>query len=236
MKARLLLLALLFVGAPAAFGAICTSTVATTGNWGTAGSWNCGRVPLATDDVVIAVGDTITVDIANAVAQSVTFNNGAGNSGLTIATGNTLTVSQGVTFTTSTSNSRTRTLAVQSGAKLIVGGNLTMNTGAVTGTAFGITIASNASSLVQIGGSISFSGTVAPSIAFAGAGTLSVAGDFPSGIAFTQGTGTVMYNGGGAQVMGAYTYSNLTVSKSGGTATAAGNVTATSLTFAAPLR
>ena len=233
MKARLLLLALLFVGAPAAFGAICTSTVATTGNWGTAGSWNCGRVPLATDDVVIAVGDTITVDIANAVAQSVTFNNGAGNSGLTIATGNTLTVSQGVTFTTSTSNSRTRTLAVQSGAKLIVGGNLTMNTGAVTGTAFGITIASNASSLVQIGGSISFSGTVAPSIAFAGAGTLSVAGDFPSGIAFTQGTGTVMYNGGGAQVMGAYTYSNLTVSKSGGTATAAGNVTATSLTFAA---
>ena len=178
MKARLLLSLLLVGVAPAAFGATCTSNVATTGNWGTAGSWSCGHVPLAADDVVIAIGDTVTVNIANAVARSVTFNNGNSNSGLTIASGNTLTVSQGVTFTASTSNNRTRTLAVQSGAQLIVGGNLTMNTGAATGTAFGITIASNASSLVQIGGSISFSGNVAPSIAFSGAGTLSVAETF----------------------------------------------------------
>ena len=220
MRAKLAGLALLLLLAPAAFGATCTSLG--DGNWSNTGNWSCGAVPTVADDVVIDNGDDVTVNVANAVARNVTFNGGtANNMSLTIGSGNTLTVSQAVTFNASTSTNRIRNIIVQANAQLIVGGNLTMNTGNVTGSQLGITIANSATALVQIGGNITYSGTVAPSITFSGAGGLNVGGSFANSITFTRGSGTVTYYGGTAQSIGSYTYSTLTIAKTGGSATAA---------------
>ena len=72
-------------------------------------------------------------------------------------------------------------------------------------------------------GSISASG--GGSVTFTDAGTLNVSGNFASGATYTASTGTVVYNGTGAQTVGAYGYYNLTVNKSAGTATTSGNIT-----------
>ena len=38
-----------------------------TGNWGTAGIWSCGHIPLATEPVQISPGHTVTLDVNGAV-------------------------------------------------------------------------------------------------------------------------------------------------------------------------
>ena len=51
---------------------ICTcalNTSLTTGNWGTATTWSCGHVPLATEPVQIAPGHTVTLNV-NGAAKS----------------------------------------------------------------------------------------------------------------------------------------------------------------------
>ena len=40
-----------------------------TGNWGTAGIWSCGHVPLVTEPIQISVGHTVTLDV-NGAAKS----------------------------------------------------------------------------------------------------------------------------------------------------------------------
>src|SRR2546430_13094585 len=51
-------------------------------------------------------------------------------------------------------------------------------------------------------------------------GTLNIGGTLPTAaITFTPSTGTVNYNGAGAQTIATYTYNNLSVTKSSGTAT-----------------
>ena len=217
----------------------CTSNVTTNpGNWNAASTWGAGctgagGIPAAIDNVTIASGDTVQVTASASVA-SVTMAGGAANNALlNINSGFALNVTGNVTYAASTSNTRTRRITLGSNAQLLIGGNLAMNSGAVTGSVTDLAIASGASTLVQVGGSITFSGTVAPTVTFGGAGTLTVAGDFGNGGAMTAASGTVIYNGAGAQNLGTYTYNNLTISKSGGTATATANVTTASLTFAA---
>ena len=197
----------------------------------TSGCTGAGGSPAAIDTVTIDNGDTVTVT-ANAAATSVTLAGGSANNViLTINTGITLTVSGNVTATASTSNNRTRRINVGSGSQLLIGGNLALNSGSVTGSVLDVAIANNANSLVQVGGSITFSGTVAPTITFAGAGMLTVDDDFGNGGSLIPGSGTVRYNGNGAQNLGNYTYSRLEFAKSGGTATATGNVNAAVLSF-----
>ena len=41
----------------------------TTGNWGTAGIWSCGHIPLTTEPVQISSGHTVTLDV-NGAAKS----------------------------------------------------------------------------------------------------------------------------------------------------------------------
>src|SRR5881394_4262315 len=57
--------------APAASAATCTSVG--TGNWSTVGTWNCGHVPIAADDVVIGAGMT-TLNTDSAVLNNLTVN------------------------------------------------------------------------------------------------------------------------------------------------------------------
>ncbi|MDZ7900828.1 MAG: BspA family leucine-rich repeat surface protein [Arcicella sp.] len=45
------------------------NTSLTTGNWGTASTWSCGHVPLATEAVPIAPGHTVTLNV-NGTAKS----------------------------------------------------------------------------------------------------------------------------------------------------------------------
>jgi hypothetical protein len=51
---------------------MATITSAGTGNWGTAGTWDV-RVPLADDDVIIATGHVVTVDVARVPATAGTL-------------------------------------------------------------------------------------------------------------------------------------------------------------------
>jgi surface protein len=55
-----------------ALNSVCSCALNTsqaTGNWGTATTWSCGHVPLATEPVQIASGHTVTLDV-NGTAKS----------------------------------------------------------------------------------------------------------------------------------------------------------------------
>lgn len=197
--------------------ATCTSTG--SGNWGTVATWSCGAVPVAGDDIVIANGHTVSVNVA-AVGRDLTINNGNANSGVVISGANSLTLSRDVTVNANT-NGITKLLDT-GGGTLSVGRDLTLaSTGNTriarlaigTGTA---TITRNLTANNQPN---------REQVVFSGAGTLRIGGNFSSGGTLTAGTGTVVFNGTGNQSMGAYSYYNLTVAKAAGTATLAGNTT-----------
>jgi MSHA biogenesis protein MshQ len=238
MMRRLLLLVGLLLSLPVAFAQTCTSIA--TGNWNAPATWNCsaGTVPTATTAVTIAnLTHTVTVT-ASASAASVTFNGGNRSATLTVNAGVTLSVSGNVTVNAPTNNVTKRitlssTPSGAGGAQLLIGGNLVMTEG-TTGNTAELLIQDNSASLVTVGGSINLTanGGNAPNITFGGQGTLRVAGDFSNNGTLAAGSGTIVYNGSGAQNLGTYTYSTLQFGKSGGTATAAGNVTAASLVFA----
>ena len=231
MHARSLLILALGLAAAPAYAGTCTSKASAA--WNLASTWNAGcngggaGIPGAGDNVTISSGNQVTVT-ANAAATTVTLANG-NNTTLTINAG-TLAVSADVTFSSATNTNRTRRIQVASGAQLTIGGNLVINNGNQASDVADLQIAGGAT--VVITGSVTYTTTVAPSITFTGAGSFSVAGDLSNGMTFTQSTGTVTYNGGGAQNLGNYTYYNLVISKSGGIATATGNASATTLPFA----
>ncbi len=218
-----------------------TCTALSTGTWLAAARWSCtlptaNRIPLSTDNVVIGNFD-ITVDTGNAVAASVSLASGNNNGSLTINGGRSL----GVTGTVNLSAS---TLVGSGRAKAItVAGTLTAASMTIDGqgsnTRQAQLIINNG--LVDINGSVTVTANTDSLILFCtsatcgatAGGALNVAGDLGSGAQFNAGSGTVNYDGTGAQDVGTYAYNNLTVTKSSGTAallatvTVAGNLTVT---------
>jgi hypothetical protein len=95
------------------FGATITST-ATGGNWNSISSWVGGVVPLASDDVVIATGSTVTVT-SDVYANNLSV---SGTGILTINNGKILTVygnvsvASGASFNAGTGNSDSATIKV----------------------------------------------------------------------------------------------------------------------------
>ncbi len=85
----------------------CNSAVA-SGNWNVAGTWGCGRVPTASDNVVIVSGQNVTLNV-DPIAASITVNSGG-----------TLTISS--TRTLSCNLLVNGTLNI-TGGKLILGSN-----------------------------------------------------------------------------------------------------------------
>lgn len=220
-----LLLTAVLLGAPLqAVGQTCTSQNA--GTWFAAARWSCtlpagSRIPLATDNVVIGGNHVVTVGTANAVGASLTISAGNNNGGVTVNATRSLSIGGDVTISAAglTGNNRAKTLTVA--GTLNVGGSLAVDGQGANNRAAQLVI-SDAAAVVNVAGNITTTATVDSVINFTAAGTLNVQGDFASGLALTAGAGTVVYNGTGAQSVGAYTYNNLTINKSGGTATLSG--------------
>jgi fibronectin-binding autotransporter adhesin len=217
-----------FVWPSAALGATCTSTASAA--WNVASTWTgCAggngtpaNTPGTNDTVIIAGGNAVTVPAGVAVrASSLDVGNG-GNGAATLtlsASTSSLTVSGAVSINAANNNSNVAlninagtaslgSLAIDNSGKAVRTVQLNISTGTVTVTGDVTFPAANAN--VQI--------------VFSGAGALNIGGDLPTAaITFTPSTGTVNYNGAGAQTIGAYAYNNLSVTKSAGTATLEGN-------------
>ena len=108
-------------------GATITSTT-TGGLWSASTTWNGGVVPTAGDNVIIADGATVTIDLSTPVLASLTI----GTSGIlqygiggawTVTVSGDVLVTQGATFKSAPSSSSS-TITNHS---LVVGGNLTNN-------------------------------------------------------------------------------------------------------------
>jgi len=204
------------VGVPKAQALACT---ASAGNWNTIGTWSCGRVPLAVDNVIIPnTAMTVTVDTA-AVALDVTFTAGNKLDTLTISGTNSLTVTNAITINLP-SGTTNKVIAVDAGS-------LSAGSIVLTGTSGGLNLTqiTVSTGTVTVSGNITSAG-VDSQIIFSNAGTLNAGGTFLSGTAgtFTPSTGTINYNAAGAQAVGAYTYNNLTLSNSGAKTTTGATV------------
>jgi hypothetical protein len=70
---NLIKLLLVLILSSAFFNAYADITSAGSGNWSDVLTWSGGTVPTSTDNVVIAIGHTVTIDNASAVCNSISF-------------------------------------------------------------------------------------------------------------------------------------------------------------------
>jgi hypothetical protein len=208
MKKFLPILSLLLFGALSSFAQRTWDGGAATNNWGDAANWSGDAVPIATDAVTLINNTTVNLNVPG-VAASVTFPAGANNVTLNITT--SLTVTGAITIPRA-GGGALNTLAVGAGTltagsiAFTAGGNavrhiMTISTGTVTVT-----------NVTQVGS------TGSASITFTGAGLLQIGGTFltaATGTLTPGGTGTVSYTAAGAQTVGNFTYTNLTLTGSG---------------------
>lgn len=185
-------------------------------NWGTTGNWSLGHVPLATEDVVIPNGNAVTVNVASAVCKSLAISGGTTDCSVTIASPNTLTVTNAITIGTGTGANDDQLLNVGSGS--VTCGSIAVTATGSNSRRSGVTISSGT---LTVSGNITM-GDVNDELTFSNNGTVNIGGNLTGGT-FTRSTGTVNYNGT-TQTVGAYNYNNLTVS-GGGTKTLAGSTT-----------
>lgn len=210
------------------------STIWSASSGGAAGA----SIPVAGDTVTI--GETATPRVVTipagfaAAATSVTIGSAAqpGVSSLTLAAASSsLAVSGAVTINAPSNNNTTNALNAGAGAVTITGGLTLVGGGGNRNALLSISTGTTA-----VGGAVSVNNANAE-VVFSGAGTLSTGGNFTNGGTFTSSSGTVIYNGAGAQNVGAYAYHHLTINKGGGTAvttavtTVAGNLAVSAGTF-----
>ena len=200
--------------------AAAIASTAAGGNWSSTATWVGGVVPGSGDDVTIANGATVTVDVA-ASANSLNFQTGSSNTALNISGTNSLTVTTNLTYNTVTSNNNNFTLNV-AGGTLSVGGTLTFNGGGGAGRVHQLSIGSGTATISSI---VFGSNNVLNRIVFTGrAGTLSTAGGLASGNTLTTVSGsTVEFTGAVQQNVGAYTYQNLRIAKTAAVNNLVGN-------------
>lgn len=212
-------LALFLVSVSVAQAATCT---ATTGDWDEPGTWsNCNDdIPTADDDVVIPTGVIVTVDVAGAVANTLTIQAAAVTNGVMITSPGTLVVSGSATIAAAT---ETANSFINVGS---VGASFTAGSLSITGSD---TVDENSVLIVDTGtvtitGNVTFAGTAAQAqFTSTNASNINIGGHFGSGGTFARGNSTVTFDGDGAQNVGAYSYHNVTIDKSAGTATLLGN-------------
>ena len=196
-----------------AFYTRSTNTWSNRNTWST-GSCGGGRVANGvypgsggnTDTVQICAGHAVTVNLAAVTVASITFNAPTTMSnGILISSPNVLTVTGAITMNAPT-NSSNSTLSVGTGT--LSAGSISI-TGSAT-TARNTTV-SVSTGTINCNGNLSFFGTAAQAqLTFSDAGQLNITGNMGAGGTFTASTGTVNFNGTGAQnVNGGYTYNVL---------------------------
>jgi len=206
--------------------AACTAAAATF-NWGTAASWSgCagGGIPTAADDLTIPSGAVITVNVANAVAHSISFSAPTAATSITISGSNDLNVGGGtgtITFTKAAST-LTSTLAV--GAGTVECGTVTMNGGSSTGTN-ALTVSTG---VITVTGDMAFAfSTTKPTITFSSTGNIKMTGNYNAGATLTATAGTLTFNGSSDQKIATSSgnFFNITINKTGGAALVQGATT-----------
>jgi hypothetical protein len=208
-----------------------------TGNWSALGTWQqcitAGSWAAATSypgqnagtgTVTVRNNHTITLNVspANNIG-ALTFATGTTNATLLTITGQTLNITNALTFGAPGGNSGDQTLTMGTGT--LTCASLTMpNTG---GSGQDLLLTISTGSLI-VAGNITMNGANdRNNITFSSNGIINVGGDFTGG-GFTCSTSTVNYNGAGAQNVGSYTYYNLNIAASG-TKTLAGAITVRNL-------
>ena len=219
---------LLAVWATSALAVTCTSVNNTAWNVTTTWSGCAGgngvpaNTPGTNDTAIVSNGNTVTIPAGFAASaaslQVGDTSNAAATLTLSAAT-SSLTVSGAVTILNANNNA---TVALNVNAGTLSMGSLTLDNTNKPSRAVQLNISTGTATVT---GDLAFTGANAfEQIIFSGSGTLNVGGNFPTAaITFTPSTGTVNYNGAGAQTIGTYAYNNLSVTKSTGTATLAGN-------------
>ena len=185
-------------------------------DWNTAANWTTvsggPTLPPSSGDVVqIGTGAfTNQPTISNAITvKSISFGSVQAAT-LTIAASGSLTTNGNISGTWSADATHTINAGNQN---LTVNGNLILSNG-TNNRSINLNIGSGT---VTITGSLTQAGNA--SLVFSGTGSLNIGTNFnyTSGT-FTAGSGTVVYNGTGAQVTAGVTYNHLTVNKSAGIA------------------
>ncbi|MBP6023584.1 beta strand repeat-containing protein [Ferruginibacter sp.] len=206
LKTKLLaiLLAMNLFIAGTAIGQTNTWDGSTSNNWNTATNWSLNHVPLLAEDVVIPNNFNVTVNTA-AVCNSITLTGGGSDVTVSIASPNSLAVTNAVTIGAGTGFGDNIILAVGSGS-LSCASITVAATGSGTRSS-GVTLSTGTAT---VSGNITM-GDVNDDFTFSNTGTLFIAGTMTGGT-FTASTGTVNYNNAGSQTVGTYTYNNLTLS------------------------
>ena len=199
-----------------------------TGNWNTAGTWDCGHVPTTSDTVTVAASHTVTMDVDSAVLVTITVNGTLNTSDgtsralsgttLTIASGGTLTANAStitLSGTTGTSLSNSGTFTVNTSTVAYTGNNGAGNTTVTNITYYNLTL-NNSSETYVLGATTTVSNNLTIT-----AGTLdtvsgqnyglNVGGNWSNSGTFTERSGTVTFNGSAAQTLTGETFYDLTI-------------------------
>ncbi len=133
MRKTFFLIIMLLLTSTVSFAQISS---AATGNWNAGATWTGGVVPKATDDVVIAAGHVVTIDIVNAACKNISIDGtlsfpDVDALGITI-NGNVTINATGkfYTFVTgSTTGIRNQTITILGDLKVVSGGNIDFRRG-----------------------------------------------------------------------------------------------------------
>ncbi|MFO7657522.1 MAG: hypothetical protein R6W78_10675, partial [Bacteroidales bacterium] len=195
-----------------------------TGNWNSLGTWQqcivAGNWAAATaypgqntgtGTVTIRNNHVITLNVSPANSLgALTFATGTANATSLTITGQTLNITNAVTFGTPAADAGDQTLIVGTG--VLSCASLTMP---ATGNDNRDVLLTISTGTLNVSGNILMnSSNQRNNITFSSNGTINAGGNFTGG-GFTCSTGTVNYNGSGAQNVGSYTYYNLTISNGG---------------------
>lgn len=198
---------IMFIAGQEIFGQTNTWDGSSSTNWNTAANWSLNQVPTSAHDVIIPNNNNVTINTA-AVCASFTINSGNRANNITISGSNSLTVTNGITIGAGTGNNDDKIINVGSGT--LSCGSITITATGNSNRNSGITLSTGT---VTVNGNI-IMGDLNDIITFTGSGVLNIQGDMTGGT-LTASTGTVNYEGAGAQIASGYTYYNLTLSGSG---------------------
>ncbi len=194
------------------YSATITSNGTGGGNWNNPTTWVGSVVPGAGDDVIIAVGDVITVNV-NAAALSIHFNGGGNSSTININNGVTLTVAGMVNIAPPTAGTNDNTMNVGNG---ILTCNTLSTTNSGNNTRRCVVIINNGT-LTCTGGFQMANNITRNKLTFTASGLLQLTSNANTILNghFTASTGSVNYNSAGNQTVLALTYHSLISSNNG---------------------